>query len=114
MEYRKIPLERQLRKIAKGYCAHPEYMPAAIRAWGEMPVGDYLGTEDRRKCFRQLLKITEEEENAMTYAEAAKHIGPWFDDSRFTAQAHQALRLLSEPVHEAYQAFLKWKEEQGK
>ncbi len=34
MEYRKIPLERQLRKIAKGYCAHPEYMPAAIRAWG--------------------------------------------------------------------------------
>lgn len=53
MEYRKIPLERQLRKIAKGYCAHPEYMPAAIRAWGEMPVGDYLGTEDRRKCFRQ-------------------------------------------------------------
>ena len=61
-----------------------------------------------------LLKITEEEENAMTYAEAAKHIGPWFDDSRFTAQAHQALRLLSEPVYEAYQAFLKWKEEQGK
>ena len=30
MEYRKIPLERQLRKIAKGYCAHPEYMPAEI------------------------------------------------------------------------------------
>lgn len=50
----------------------------------------------------------------MTYAEATKHIGPWFDDSRFTAQAHQALRLLSEPVYEAYQAFLKWKEEQGK
>lgn len=114
MRYRKIPLERQLGKIGKGCCAHPEYAPSAIRAWGEMPIGVYLGTEDRRECFRQLLKITEEEENAMTYAEAAKRIGPWFDDSRFAAQAHQALRLLSGPVHEAYQAFLKWKEEQGK
>ena len=114
MGYAKIPLKKQLGLIAKGRHAHPEYAPSAIRAWGEMPIGVYLGTEDRRECFRQLLKITEEEENAMTYAEAAKHIGPWFDDSRFTAQAHQALRLLSEPVYEAYQAFLKWKEEQGK
>ena len=111
MEYHRIPLKKHLGLTAKGRHAHPEYIPRAIRAWGEMPIGAYLGTEDRRECFRRLLKITEDEELSMTYAEAVKRIGPWFDDSRFTSQAHQALRLLSEPMYEAYQ---KWEEQNEK
>lgn len=110
MEYRKIPLEKQLGQIAKNCYAHPEYAPSAIRAWGEMPIGAYLGTEDRRKCFRQLLGITEDGEQAMAYGEAVKRIAPWFDDDRFTVMANQALRLLSEPLYEAYR---KWEEQQN-
>lgn len=114
MEYAKIPLEKQLCQISKGLCVHPEYVPLTIRAWASMPIAAYLGTEGRRGAFRRLLGITEEEENAMTYAEAIERVGPWFDDDRFTAQADQALRLLAEPMHDAYQAYRKWKEDQKK
>lgn len=114
MEYAKIPLEKQFSQVSKGMCVHPEYAPLTIRAWASMPIAAYLGTGDRRGAFRRLLGITEEEENAMTYAEAAGLVGSWFDDDRFTAQADQALRLLAEPMHDAYQAYLKWKEDQKK
>lgn len=116
MEYAKIPLEKQLCQISKGLCVHPEYAPLTIRAWASMPIAAYLslGSGGRREAFRRLLGITEKEENAMTYAEAIERVAPWFDDDRFTAQADQALRLLSEPMHDAYQAYLKWKEDQKK
>lgn len=102
MPYVKIPLKMQLNKIAKGLCVHPEYMPAAIRAWADMPISAYLGAESRRRDFRRLLVITEEEESTMTYSGAVSRIGPWFDDDRFVSRTHQALRLLAEPLHEAY------------
>lgn len=114
MDYLKIPLEKQFSQVSKGLCVHPEYAPLTIRAWASMPIAAYLGTEGRRGAFRRLLGITEEEENAMTYAEAIERVGPWFDDDRFTAQADQALRLLAEPMHDAYQAYRKWKEDQKK
>lgn len=114
MDYLKIPLEKQFSQVSKGMCVHPEYAPLTIRAWASMPIAAYLGTEGRRGAFRRLLGITEEEENAMTYAEAIERVGPWFDDDRFTAQADQALRLLAEPMHDAYQAYRKWKEDQKK
>lgn len=109
MPYAKIPLKKQLNKIAKGLCVHPEYMPSAIRAWADIPISTYLGAESRRRDFRRLLGITEEEEGNMTYSEAVSRIGPWFDDGRSVSRAHQALRLLAEPLHEAYQ---KWEEQQ--
>lgn len=116
MDYLKIPLEKQFSQVSKGMCVHPEYAPLTIRAWASMPIAAYLGlgSGGRREAFRRLLGITEEEENAMTYAEAAGLVGSWLDDDRFTAQAGQALRLLSEPMHDAYQAYLKWKEDQKK
>lgn len=109
MPYVKIPLKKQLDRIAKGLCVHPEYMPAAIRAWADMPISAYLGAENRRGDFRRLLGITEEEEQAMTYSGAVSRIGPWFDDGRSVSGAHQALRLLAEPLHEAYH---RWEEQQ--
>lgn len=116
MDYLKIPLEKQFSQVSKGLCVHPEYAPLTIRAWASMPIAAYLdlGSGSRREAFRRLLGITEEEENAMTYAEAIERVGPWFDDDRFTAQADQALRLLAEPMHDAYQAYRKWKEDQKK
>lgn len=113
MEYAKIPLEKQLCQISKGLCVHPEYVPLTIRAWASMPIAAYLGTEGRRGAFRRLLGITEEEENAMTYAEAAGLVGSWLDDDRLMPRAHQALRLLSEPMYDAYQTYLKWKEQKN-
>ena len=110
MEYRKIPLEKQLAKAGKGRRIHPEYTSCAIRMWADMPIAAYLGDENRRKDFRRLLGITEEEESAMTYAAAMTRIKPWFDGGGPTNKAHQALRLLSAPLYEAYQ---KWEEKQN-
>ena len=113
MDYLKIPLEKQFSQVSKGMCVHPEYAPLTIRAWASMPIAAYLGTEGRRGAFRRLLGITEEEENAMTYAEAAGLVGSWLDDDRLMPRAHQALRLLSEPMYDAYETYLKWKEQKN-
>ena len=115
MDYLKIPLEKQFSQVSKGMCVHPEYAPLTIRAWASMPIAAYLGlgSGGRREAFRRLLGITEEEENAMTYAEAAGLVGSWLDDGRLMPRAHQALRLLSEPMYDAYQTYLKWKEQKN-
>lgn len=108
MPYVKIPLEKQLDRASRGVYIHPEYIPLAIRAWADMPIAAYLGMEDRRKDFRELLGITEKEENAMTYQEAALGIRSWYESGLFTAQADRALFCLAEPLLKAYR---KWEEQ---
>ena len=101
-KYEKISLDVQLEKLSQERCVYPEYTPLAIRAWAKMPLSVYLRTENRRKEFRELLGITKEEECTMTYAEAASHIAPWFDDDRNAQRAQKALSLLAEPLYVAY------------
>lgn len=112
MPYVKIPLKKQLDRAARGVYVHPEYIQTAIRAWADMPIAAYLGTADRRREFRGLLGITEEEESAMAYREAVQRIRPWFDGEGSVAEetARRALYCLAEPLLEAYR---KWKEQRN-
>lgn len=110
MTYVKIPLKKQLDRAARGVYVHPEYIPAVIRAWADMPIAAYLDTADRRREFRGLLGITEEEESAMAYREAVRHIRPFSDGEGGVTEetARRALYCLAEPLLEAYR---KWKEQ---
>lgn len=107
MPYEKIPLKRQLGRTGRSVHIHPEYLPTIIGAWADMPIAAYLGTEERRRKFRGLLRITEEEEGAMTYREAAQGIRSWYKSGLYPEQADRALSCLAEPLLAAYRI---WKE----
>ena len=116
MEYQKIPLEEQLGKISDGLILHPEYTARTIYLWAEMPLSEYLGGNsekgiERRKRFRRLLRITPGEEEKMSYRDAVEHMELCRHIKKQGWRIDMALRLLAEPLKEAYDQFRRYNDE---
>lgn len=97
----RIPLEKRLERVKTGYASDREYNACAVRSFAEIPIRVYLsafGNEYAR--LLELLSITEEEAQDMTYRNvaAAVHRLFWMRGSR--AKAAEAMRILALPFQQ--------------
>lgn len=107
MGYKKIPLAEQLERAGK-YRVHPEHDACAVRAFGEMPLCDYMKAEYAGR-LGMALGIPPERLEKMTVREAAQLIGRHKRPGKGVLPQGELLRLFAAPMGEAYRA---WKEAQ--
>lgn len=107
MEYKKIPLAEQLERAGK-YRVHPEHDACAVRAFGDMPLCDYMKGEYAGR-LGMALGIPPEQMEKMTVREAAQLIGRHKRPGPGVLPHKELLRLFAAPMGEAYRA---WKEAQ--
>lgn len=108
MGYKKIPLAEQLERAGK-YRVHPEHDACAVRAFGEMPISDYMKNEHYRTRLGMALGIPPEQMEKMTVRETAQLIGRHKRPGPGVLPHKELLRLFAEPMDEAYKL---WKEAQ--
>ena len=106
MRYKKIPLEEQLEKAGR-YRVHPEHDACAVRAFGDMPLPDYM--KDGTLKLGMALGIPPERLAKMTVREAAVLISRRRRPGKGVLPHRQLLRLFAAPMNEAYRL---WKEAQ--
>lgn len=111
MEYQKIPLKEQLERAEDGCIVHPEYIPCAIRAWADIPLPVYFGGgEDGEEGTGQLAKllgISPAFAGKLAYKEAAMRVSRLRRKPDGKGRELEAVRLLAQPLADAYQ---RWKE----
>ncbi len=110
MAYKKIPLEEQLEKAGRERI-HPEYDACAIRAFGRMPLSDYMKNDNCRTRLAMMLGIPPERLEEMTVRETAALISRHKRPGPGVLPHRELLRLFAAPMSEAYRA---WKEAQDK
>ena len=110
MAYKKIPLEEQLEKAGRERI-HPEHDACAIRAFGRMPLSDYMKNDNYLTRLAMMLGIPTERLEKMTVRETARLIGRHKRPGPGTLPHRELLRLFAAPMSEAYWA---WKEAQDK
>lgn len=115
MKYKKIPLEEQFKKLDKSLRVHPEYNACAIRAWAEMPISVYLGSDSeegklRRDALFRMLRLSPSKEEGMTYRDAAERTA-FLKQQGEQYRFENVVRLLAAPLADGYE---KWKEAQKK
>lgn len=108
MAYKKIPLEEQLRNAGK-YRIHPEYTDCAIRAFGDMPLSDYMKHSHHTARLGMILGIPPDQLSKMTVRETARLISRRRRPGPGVLPHRELLRLFAEPMDKAYKA---WKEAQ--
>lgn len=108
MGYKKIPLAEQLERAGK-YRVHPEHDACAVRAFGDMPLCDYMKNEHHRTRLGRILNVTPERLEKMTVRETAVLISRKKRPGKGVLPFGELLRLFAEPMDEAYKL---WKEAQ--
>lgn len=108
MEYKKIPLDEQLKNAGR-YRVHPEYTACAIRAFGDMPLCDYMKHEHLRTRLGRILGVSAERLEKMTVREAAVLISRKKIPGQGVLPFGELLRLFAAPMSGAYRV---WKEAQ--
>ncbi len=108
MKYKKIPLEEQLKKAGR-YRVHPEHDACAVRAFGEMPLSDYMKNGHDTTRLGMALGVPPEHLEKMTVREAALLISGHKRPGPGMLPHRQLLLLFAAPMSEAYRV---WKEAQ--
>lgn len=99
MPVNKIPLEKRLARIRKGYVSDPDYIPAAIWSMAEMPVEDYLAAfPDEKAELVKMLKSIRVWRKGITFQEVARHIRRISTLPGKGQYAGKAARLLAAPL----------------
>lgn len=106
MAYKKIPLEEQLEKAGR-YRIHPEYTECAVRAFGEMPLCDYMDNSFYRPRLGKILGVSQERLEKMTVREVAVLISRKKRPGKGVLPFGELLRLFAAPMDEAYKL---WRE----
>lgn len=106
MRYKKIPLEEQLEKAGRRRI-HPEHDACAVRAFGDMPLCDYM--KDGTLKLGMALGVSPERLAKMTVRETALLISRRRRPGQGVLPHRQLLRLFAAPMNEAYKL---WKEAQ--
>lgn len=98
MNMKKLPLSQRLRCLKSGHVAHPEFISGAILHMAETPLRIYLRdfNEQRERLFK-LLQLTPQEQQTMTYREAASRIAALPQD-----HAASATKILAAPLRKCY------------
>lgn len=102
MSVNRIALETRLDRIKKGYAGDPAFVPCVINKMADMPLAVFMATAPaEREQLRELLEITEEKENVMTYRETALYLCQML--SRHDSRTITAVNLLAAPVLKCYE-----------
>ena len=107
MGYKKIPLAEQLERAGK-YRVHPEHDACAVRAFGEMPLSNYMKGEYAGR-LGMALGIPPEQMEKMTVRETARLISRQKRPGPGVLPHRELLLLFAAPMGEAYRV---WKEAQ--
>lgn len=107
MAYKKIPLDEQLEKAGR-YRIHPEHDACAVRAFGDMPLSNYMKGEYAGR-LGMALGIPSEQLEKMTVRETAQLISRHKRPGPGVLPHKELLRLFAEPMDEAYKL---WEEAQ--
>lgn len=101
MDLEKLPLAQRIQRCQEGRTAYPEYIPSIIRAFGELPLVEYLSEPERR---RLLELIGYPDYPSWTFQWAALRVREM--DIKNSKQAAEAMRILAKPM-ERYSDFMK-------
>lgn len=104
MSVNQIPLETRLKRLREGYASDPEFNVSAIKTMAKLPIRAYLaGWEEELKKLKELLFLTEEDIQTMTYQEVACYIHRLPNTIRHQEISRQAVRILALPFKKCYQ-----------
>ncbi len=109
MAYKKIPLEEQLKRAYARHRIHPEHDACAVRAFGDMPLCDYMKNSHCRARLGRILDVPLERLEKMTVRETALLISRQKRPGPGVLPHRELLRLFAAPMDEAYKL---WKEAQ--
>lgn len=101
MDLEKLPLAQRIQRCQEGRTAYPEYIPSIIRAFGELPLAEYLSEPERQ---RLLNIIGYPDYPGWTFQWAALRIREM--GIKNSKQAAEAMRILAKPM-ERYNDFAK-------
>lgn len=104
MQIEKLPLDERIAQMKNGYYAHPEYVPAAIRSFAEIPIAVYLSEyPDKLDRLPGLLGMPKEKVRRMTYRDIANEIyHRWLENQRDLSMV-EAIIILSLPFRNCYE-----------
>lgn len=99
-----IALKTRLKRLREGRPSDPEFTLSAIRSMADIPVALYLSAfSEKRKRLRQILSVTEEEEKAMTYKEAAQRLIRMSPSEWDIGLMDEAVDILAAPLKKYYE-----------
>lgn len=99
-----IPLDVRLKRLNDGYVSDSEYIFCLIQSMAETPIHVYLASfEDQRLRLRKLLGMTEEEDEALTYREAAARIHKMRLSPEKRQLADAAADILAAPLRKYFE-----------
>ena len=104
MDLEKLPLAERIQRCREGRTAYPEYIPSVIRAFGELPLSEYLSGLDPKRRQRLLNLLGCFNCTGRTYQWAALRVREM--DIKHSKQAAEAMRILARPM-ERYNDFTK-------
>lgn len=107
MEIQKLSLGERIRRCEDGHTAYPEYIPSIIRAFGELPLSEYLSGLDPKRRQRLFDLVGCSDCAGRTYQWAALRVCEL--TARRPELAAEAMRILAAPV-ERYDDLIRKKE----
>ena len=107
MDLEKLPLAERIQRCREGRTAYPEYIPSVIRAFGELPLSEYLSGLDPKRRQRLLELIGCPDCGDRTYQWAALRVCEL--TARRPELAAEAMCILAAPM-ERYDDFLRKQE----
>ncbi len=104
MNIQRIPLDRQLTQLRHGNPAHPEYNACAIRHMSATPIILYL-RDCAAECvyLMSLLGIPRDQEDRLTYQEAAVYIDKLWEQPETKHLASESIEILALPLMDCYE-----------
>lgn len=104
MGVQKTPLAQQLARLRDGNPAHPEFNRHAIRSMADILITAYLRDfELERTQLMELLSITPEKEDKLTYQQAAVYIEKLWQAHETKQLAATAIEILARPILNCYE-----------
>lgn len=102
MDFQKLPLSQRLNNLKHGCMAYPEYVSHSIQTMAETPLRIYLNHFDESRIrLSRLLQLTPQEEQTLTYRDAARRIAILRKTGPDIAAA--AAEILDAPLRKCYQ-----------
>lgn len=98
MNIRKLPLDEQLRRLAAGYTAHPEYPLSIVESIKKVKITSYLAKyKEELARLQELMKLTPDELNGWTYQDLAICIANWYQTVSPLMESVAVMDLLAAP-----------------
>lgn len=110
-EVNQISLTERIARLRNGNASDPAYNACTIRTWANIPICEYMAAfEEENESLRELLSLTEEEEEHMTYQDVARKIDMLWQAKGETGVrrnakrdiAYKAMSLLILPFERCY------------